>query len=177
MNRKIKGMFGNSKGFTLIELLVVIAIIGILSSIVITNLNVGRGKARDAKRISDVKQIQTALEFFFDDNGAYPAVLSVGTMVTPGYLPTLPVPPSGEGETAYNYEPMGTGCTGYHLGVTLEDANNVAIRESDADLEDTVSLGLDCAGTTVTVEVTLDGDSASCGTTATTPDQCYDVTF
>jgi len=60
------------KGFTLIELLVVIAIIGILSSVVLASLNTARSKSRDAKRISDVKQIQLALELYYDQNGSYP---------------------------------------------------------------------------------------------------------
>ena len=50
------------QGFTLIELLVVIAIIGILSTAVLTSLNSAREKARDAKKISDLKQIALALE-------------------------------------------------------------------------------------------------------------------
>ena len=52
----------NKKGFTLIELLVVIAIIGLLSSIAVVSLNGARAKARDAKRVSDVKQISTLVE-------------------------------------------------------------------------------------------------------------------
>jgi len=50
------------EGFTLIELLVVIAIIGLLSTLAVTSLNSARGKARDAKRVSDVKQLSTIVE-------------------------------------------------------------------------------------------------------------------
>lgn len=60
------------RGFTLIELLVVIAIIGLLSSVVLASLNSSRAKARDAKRISDIKQISLALEFFYDEHEYYP---------------------------------------------------------------------------------------------------------
>ena len=52
----------NNKGFTLIELLVVIAIIGLLSSLAVVSLNGARGKARDAKRINDVKQLSLLIE-------------------------------------------------------------------------------------------------------------------
>lgn len=64
---------GRQKGFTLIELLVVIAIIGILSTLAVVSLNNARAKARDAKRISDIKQLQTALELFLADRNGYPA--------------------------------------------------------------------------------------------------------
>ena len=60
------------KGFTLIELLVVIAIIGILSSIVLASLNSARKKGRDARRVADIKQIQLALELYYDANSNYP---------------------------------------------------------------------------------------------------------
>ncbi len=63
----------HSRGFTLIELLVVIAIIGMLSSVVLASLNSARGKARDARRVADVKQMMLALELYRDDNnGACP---------------------------------------------------------------------------------------------------------
>lgn len=66
-------MKNNKKGFTLIELLVVIAIIGLLSTLAVVALNNARQKSRDAKRVADVKQMQTALELYFNDQSAYPA--------------------------------------------------------------------------------------------------------
>jgi general secretion pathway protein G len=61
------------KGFTLIELLVVIAIIALLSTLAVVALGSAREKARDAKRLSDLKQIQTALELYYTDKSDYPA--------------------------------------------------------------------------------------------------------
>ncbi len=68
----------SSRGFTLIELLVVIAIIGLLSSVVLASLNRARSKARDARRIQDIKQLMTALELYYDTNGRYPRSTSCG---------------------------------------------------------------------------------------------------
>jgi general secretion pathway protein G len=61
-----------AKGFTLVELLVVIAIIGLLSTLAVVALGSARSRARDARRISDIKQVQTALELYFADQGVYP---------------------------------------------------------------------------------------------------------
>ena len=60
------------RGFTLIELLVAIAIIGLLSSIVMAAVNDAREKSRDARRLSDMRQIQNALELYYDEYGQYP---------------------------------------------------------------------------------------------------------
>jgi len=62
-----------AKGFTIIELVVVIAIIAVLSGIVVMNLTSMMAKARDAKRLSDMAQIQKALEMYKSDHGSYPA--------------------------------------------------------------------------------------------------------
>lgn len=72
------------KGFTLIELLVVIAIIALLSTLAVVSLNNARAKSRDAKRVSDIKQMQTALELYFADQQGYPAssTITVGTLNT-----------------------------------------------------------------------------------------------
>lgn len=62
----------NRKGFTLIELLVVIAIIALLTTLAVTALDSARRKSRDSKRLTDIKQIQTALELYFNDEEGYP---------------------------------------------------------------------------------------------------------
>ncbi len=79
-------------GFTLIELLVVIAIIGLLASVVLLSLNSARAKSRDAKRLSDVRQIASAMELYFNDNNTYPTTTPV---LVPNYIgswPSYPLP-------------------------------------------------------------------------------------
>jgi type II secretion system protein G len=114
-------------GFTLIELLVVIAIIGILASVILASLNTARSKARDSKRISDLQELQKALEMYYFDYGTYPgatghykssAACAYGggsaqdwstifdSSFTSTYLPSLPVDPTG-GSTSSSY------CYGY----------------------------------------------------------------
>ncbi|MEO8581805.1 MAG: prepilin-type N-terminal cleavage/methylation domain-containing protein [Patescibacteria group bacterium] len=61
-----------TSGFTLIELLVVIAILATLTGLVATNFANTQGKARDARRKSDLTQIQRSLELFYNDHGQYP---------------------------------------------------------------------------------------------------------
>jgi prepilin-type N-terminal cleavage/methylation domain-containing protein len=64
--------YKNSRGFTLIELLMVIAIIGLLSSIIMASLNDARKRALDARRLMDMRSIQTALELYKTTYGTYP---------------------------------------------------------------------------------------------------------
>jgi len=73
-----------NKGFTLIELLVVIAIIGLLSTMAVVSLNSARGKARDAQRLSDVKQLSTVIEMAAASQGTYDVLSAceVGDLTT-----------------------------------------------------------------------------------------------
>src|SRR3990167_1117674 len=66
------------KGFTLIELLVVIAIIGILSTLAVVSLGNARQRARDSKRVSDIRNTQTALEIYYTDRSSYPYAPATG---------------------------------------------------------------------------------------------------
>ncbi len=61
----------SSDGFTLIELLVVIAIIGVLASVIIASLDSARAKGQDAVRKSDLTQIATALELYYNNHGTF----------------------------------------------------------------------------------------------------------
>ena len=71
------------KGFTLIELLVVVAIVGILATVIISSLGNARDKSRNAKVLQIVRQMHTALEMYYLDNGEYPpnSTLHTGSFV------------------------------------------------------------------------------------------------
>lgn len=116
-----------NRGFTLIELLVVIAIIGILSSVVLASLNSARQKSRDARRVADIKQLQTALELYYDANSSvYPVKLAD---LAPTYIPSIPLDPSTN--AVYAYTALDTNsaaatCESYHLRATLENTANTS---------------------------------------------------
>ena len=76
-------------GFTLLELLVVIAIIGILVTLGVGSYNLVSQQSRDAKRISDLQNVRTALETYRAQNNSYP------TNPTPlaGYINSWPSDP------------------------------------------------------------------------------------
>ncbi|MBI5742669.1 MAG: type II secretion system protein [Candidatus Niyogibacteria bacterium] len=140
-------MKNNKKGFTLIELLVVIAIIGILASVVLASLNSARKKSRDARRVADIKQIQLALEMYYDANsGKYPLGTQTGTgtgsygSLAPTYIPVIPVDPLGTGSNIYSYQSTdgaatpaacsAAPCYGYVLKALLEETTNAALASS-----------------------------------------------
>ena len=161
---------GRGKGFTLIELLVVIAIIGVLASIVLASLNSARRKSRDARRIADIKQIQLALELYFDAFRRYPDTLA---LLAPDYIPSVPADPLGGAYPYDNYltnlRPSGcitpASCVYYHLGALLEEVTNSALL-SDRDFDGVVDAGPDGVS-----------NLAACGSagTALVDDRCYDV--
>lgn len=68
-----------NKGFTLIELLVVIAIIGILSSVVLSDLSTARSKGGDAAIKQTLSGAKTQAELFNTTNGTYTGVCGAGT--------------------------------------------------------------------------------------------------
>lgn len=67
------------KGFTLIELLVVISVIGVLSAVLLVNFVGVRGRAGDATKKSNLRQLKTAMRLYYNDFQRYPASAGAGT--------------------------------------------------------------------------------------------------
>lgn len=131
------------KGFTLIELLVTISIIAIITAIGFVAYSTVSKQGRDAKRQSDLKAIQSALEQYRADVGNYPANLpSVGSPITSPdgsktYLNQLPEEPRGGG---YGYTSVACPQK-YILCAELENPGTLANRccypgDSCSPLED-----------------------------------------
>ena len=97
--------------------MVIGAIIALMSTIALTQLDVSKAKARDAMKIKSMQEIQSALELYYLDTGAYPQPKdSIGNdiiarnkadgsektmsnilqgIIEKGYLPAIPIPPEG----------------------------------------------------------------------------------
>lgn len=143
----------SKKGFTLIEILIVVAIIGILASIALVGLGGTRVKARDAKRIAEVRQIQSALELYFNRCGWYPGPADCGaaapaadTVVNDGAgwtafagilndtdLGVTNVPTTDPSAGFYRYgSPVGG--LSYVLGALLESDNQSLRQDADGTI-------------------------------------------
>lgn len=127
-----------NKGFTLIELLVVISIIGFLASIVLASLNIARSKGRDAQRLSDLHQLQNALELYRNAHGGYPVCNSplgngwcsgcgtvrfggaLDVLMSEGDIQKIPTDPTNQGsggsDGCYTYEYSSGANTGTTCG-------------------------------------------------------------
>ncbi|MBX4188048.1 MAG: type II secretion system GspH family protein [Candidatus Doudnabacteria bacterium] len=110
--------FGKNQGFTLIELLVVVAIIGLLLSLIMVSFGYSQAKARDSKRISDMKQIKTGLELYYSTGQGYPdeSVFNLAqnssSMLSCAGIDVIRVPDDRIGTFSYDYTSAGASVTG-----------------------------------------------------------------
>jgi len=105
-----------SRGFTLIELLVVIAIIGILSSVVLGQLNVARQKGNDAQAKSAFKNLAAPGLLFYDVGETYAGVCThQGTTAAPAKFNQIWAAVSGA--------VCNNGASGYRVRVQLQQQN------------------------------------------------------
>lgn len=132
----------NHKGFTLVEVLITIAILSILTVGVLTLINpVGEvKKGLDAKRKSDLAQIQRLLELYYHDNGEYPPSLPFGESWDT-YSKKLPNDPSPPKKYAYG---SSTDRQFYYLYASLDQGiSDKSVCKSDGTVCDN-ALGLSC---------------------------------
>jgi type II secretion system protein G len=75
------------KGFTLVEIMIVVALIGILASIAIPNFAAARNTAMRNACVSNLTQLNSAIDMFQIDNNAWPGNL---TPALDPYMRTVP---------------------------------------------------------------------------------------
>ncbi|MFA6407636.1 MAG: type II secretion system protein [Candidatus Paceibacterota bacterium] len=121
----------NQQGFTLIEMLVVVAIVGLLSSTLLVGLGDARRKARDARRIADLRQVQNGLENYYSEERQYPKADDLYTIIQG--LPTDPQ----SGQYAYYKITNDT----YIVGTCLEGDRPGDIQSYSREDADTFEVG------------------------------------
>lgn len=112
------------RGFTFVELLVVVTIIALLTGAGAISFQSTSKKARDAKRMSDLEQIRSALELCRAEEGSYPLAIDDGVECgTNVYLSPLPKDPkNGAADFGYTYTYISG--TEYSLCATTMEGNN-----------------------------------------------------
>lgn len=118
----------NKQGFTLIEMLIVVAIIAILASIILVGLGPTQSLGRDARRVSDLHEVQNGLELYYSAKGQYPIASggawtgtgSLSDQLTNAGLQINSVPNDPTANTNYQYG-TDTGGTTYIVAAVLEN--------------------------------------------------------
>jgi prepilin-type N-terminal cleavage/methylation domain-containing protein len=147
----------HNSGFTLIELLVVIAIISLLSSTVLTSLSGVRASARDTRRKQDMRQIERALQAYFNDHNEFPCEnpsscdnnsseangkigegATIDSLLAPYMNGGVPYDPQGPGDSTYYYF-----YDGWHCNSEGDDAI-VTISFNEAETADNIRRDTTC---------------------------------
>ncbi len=103
-------------------MLVVIGIIALLASTVVIGLGSARSKARDQRRLEDLKQIQNYMEIeYYTPTKGYPPPSEFLSLTSNG---TLPHDPQGGDPYYYCQRPDGQA---YVVGALLENATGVSL--------------------------------------------------
>lgn len=106
----------NNRGISLVELMVAISIIGATATIASAQIDDILPMARDAQRKANIRQVQTALNIYYDDHLEYP--ISVNNMPSVSdwskiekiledpeamYMPEVPQDPLNTNDYVFKY--------------------------------------------------------------------------
>ena len=75
----------NKSGFTIVELAVVIFVIAILATITLVSYSGVQAKSRDTRRITDVENIEKAMELYYSDHQSYPTPTTTSSVINSGW--------------------------------------------------------------------------------------------
>lgn len=151
----------NQEGFTLIEILIVVAIIAILASVVLVGLGPAQQSGRDARRLSDLREVQTGLELYYNGNGTYPetsgspasgctdgkggsAWCEMANVLENAGIGINQVPNDPVNNSTYYYAyGINSGKTEYAIGCTLENKSNAVFAGYEIPYDLTAAAGSD----------------------------------
>ena len=148
MNHRRSQSAGTS-GFSLIELVVVVMIMTILAGVIIPAVADRQALARDARRLTDMRTLQNAIEAYCLDTGDYPVVENAGVwddssngklipeLVDSGYIREPILDPINDATYQYKYfvySNGSSGCVGdkkfYVLGILNFEVASTATENS-----------------------------------------------
>lgn len=145
----MSGFIQVRRGFTLIELLVTMSILAILSTLVAINIQGNLAKARDGRRKSDLSQIKTSLNLYYNNYGYYPpsndsthqitgcdsgdcAWGSAWTKSNTNYMKILPADPLNNATYKYGYQRPTSDGNSFTLWARLEATTDPDIAKTQA---------------------------------------------
>ena len=115
--RRFFALAKNQSGFSLSGIIVAVTILSLATSVSATYLDDSLSAARDAQRMANIYQVQTALNFYYDDKLRYPISNSDEPTVQAWqemkvaleqnqpqpYMPKVPDDPLNQGEYQFKY--------------------------------------------------------------------------
>lgn len=114
------------KGLTLIELMITIALFTLLTALILASVSYAKSKARDSRRMGDLKQISNALNLYYSTHNNFPIYNNIILNGTDGLTNDLtneeflPAPIIDPGSPSFDYRYNSSNGLDYTLTFCLE---------------------------------------------------------
>jgi prepilin-type N-terminal cleavage/methylation domain-containing protein len=139
MKNLLKILKNNESGFSLTELILTMGIVSLTAGLASAKMNDILPSARDAQRLANIHQVQTALSLYYADHGQYPLVKenelsqknwqemgkALESNDTRTYMPEVPNDPLNN--DIYNFKYQSDGQT-FKIDFETEDPNDESPR-------------------------------------------------